>query len=523
MLAESLARQTSRYVLGAWQVLVPARLSLAEVVDQENLDKEVLERWIKYLSVPQKEHPFLDDWKRLLAHRGSIDEAQRVASNLQQTVLALVAEKKEVDGANRPRLEHLQNYKDKGDRLLPNAFVTSEDYCPQCAISLKTIAREKFVLWTDLFAGTTDKNDPTRPSEGVLQLTGDKLQRFLVSEQKDQIAALTQELEDAKKALPARYPYLHGIAEASLPRNLRMHLRGSPYNLGEEVPRGFIRVLSETERLRFTKGSGRLELAEAVASHPLAARVMVNRVWKHHFGRGIVNTPSNFGQLGERPSNPELLEYLAYQFRQTGYSLKTLHREIMLSTSYQLSSDFSAKNHAIDPDNRLHWRANRRRLDVEALRDSFLFVSGRLDLTVGGPSMDLNDGLNARRTVYAKIGRFKLNNLLTLFDFPEPSISSEQRNVTNVPVQGLFFMNSPLVYMQANQLAKRLSVEDSSSDSLRINTAYRLLFGRDATEAEVSVGEKFLRENEASGSDSVSAWQLYAQVLLSSNEFLFVN
>jgi hypothetical protein len=330
------------------------------------------------------------------------------------------------------------------------------------------------------------------------------------------------DVEELKRTSPPEYPFLHGLRDSPQPVNLKLHLRGSPYNLGDEIPHRFLAVLSGRPPIFFGTGSGRLELAEAIASHPLSARVIVNRIWNHHFGRGIVGTPSNFGRLGERPSHPELLEYLASYFRESGYSVKALHREIMLSATYQLGSDHSERNFAEDADNRLLWRANRRRLDAEALRDSLLFVSGSLDTMTGGPSAELNDD-NRRRTVYSKISRFKINAVLRLFDFPDPSITNEQRNATNVPLQGLFFLNSGLVSNLSQLLANRLFVEGHADVTAKIRKAYRLLYGREATEAEVRLGIAFLQEAGAEAGKSPSLWQQYAQVLLSANEFIFVN
>jgi hypothetical protein len=239
---------------------------------------------------------------------------------------------------------------------------------------------------------------------------------------------------------------------------------------------------------------------------------MVNRVWQLHFGKGIVRSPSNFGQLGERPTHPELLDYLAARFVDSGWSVKKLHREIMLSSAYMLSTDHSEANYAKDPDNRLLWRANlRQRLDVEALRDAMLAVAGTLDLKAGGPPQRLNEK-NHRRTVYAYIGRTAPDAMLTLFDFPNPNNTSEQRTVTAGPLQRLFFMNSELVRAQAMALAARLS----GTDAEKIESAYRLLFARRPTDREIQTGLSFLQK----GGD---AWVQYAQVLMGSSEFSAVN
>jgi len=316
--------------------------------------------------------------------------------------------------------------------------------------------------------------------------------------------------------LPERYPFLHVIADIDNPADLKQALRGDPYNLGDPVPRRFLSILSDGAPVPFHKGSGRLELAEAIANprNPLTARVMVNRIGQHHFGSGIVRTPSNLGLVADRPSHPELLDYLAGRFVEMHWSVKAMHREMMLSAAYALSSETSAENAAADPENRFFWRANRRRLDVEALRDGILFVAGKLDLTTGGPAFGW-DKPSGRRTVYGKVSRFRLDRMLSLFDFPDPNITCEQRAATNVPPQKLFFLNSELVSEAAKALSDRLH-EEAPEDAARIERAYQLLFGRPPSAYEKERGTAFL-------SGSSPAWQQYAQMLLSSNEFSFVD
>jgi Protein of unknown function (DUF1553) len=329
------------------------------------------------------------------------------------------------------------------------------------------------------------------------------------------------ELESFKKALPEGYPFLHVIADVERPVDLKQALRGDPYNLGDPVPRRFLSALSEGELISLRTGSGRLELAEAIANprNPLTARVMVNRIWQHHFGEGIVRTLSNFGKIGDRPSHPELLDYLATRFVESGWSIKAMHREIMLSSAYGLSSESSAENVAVDPDNRLFWRANRRRMEIEAIRDSILYVSGKLDLTMGGPPFEWEKGSD-RRTVYGKISRHRLERMLTLFDFPAPDITCEQRVATNVAPQKLFFLNSDLVTEQARNLSERLHRE-APDDPARVRRAYRLLYGREVSGPELRKALTFLGGGEPDGADL--AWGRYAQVLLSSNEFSFLD
>jgi cytochrome c553 len=319
----------------------------------------------------------------------------------------------------------------------------------------------------------------------------------------------------------ARKPAIHALKEGAQAVNLQVHLRGNPATLGEEAPRRFLAILAGNNPPPFRQGSGRLELARAIASkdNPLTARVMVNRIWAHHFGRGIVSTTSNFGSLGERPTHPELLDHLAARLVANGWSVKALHREILLSAAYQSSSQYDKDNARIDPDNRLCWRMNRRRLEVEPWRDALLAVAGNLDRTFGGPSQDLEARDNSRRTLYAAVSRHNLDPVLRLFDFPDPNLTSGQRAETIVPLQQLFVLNSDFMIRQAKGLASRVTAGDGSVEE-RIHKAFLLAYGRPPRAREVQIGLKFLA---GAGNESLSAWEQYAQVLLSANEFTFVD
>jgi mono/diheme cytochrome c family protein len=320
---------------------------------------------------------------------------------------------------------------------------------------------------------------------------------------------------------PPPYPYAHALKEGK-PVTMRVHLRGNPQTLGEDAPRRFLEILAPDCK-PFTKGSGRLELAEAIVNpeNPLTARVIVNRVWQHHFGHGIVRTASNFGVLGERPTHPELLDHLTSRFIASGWSLKKLHREIMLSAVYQLSGAHSAENHAQDPENRLLWRMNRRRLEVEAWRDAMLAAAGTLDPTLGGPSLNLADPNNRRRTFYGAVSRHELDNLLRLFDFPDPNITSGERTVTTVPLQQLFVLNSEFMVRNAKALVARLD-RAGGSEGERLDRAFRILYARPPIEGEVRLGMAFLQSG-GKEKTPLSRWEQYAQVLLSANEFLYVD
>jgi mono/diheme cytochrome c family protein len=327
---------------------------------------------------------------------------------------------------------------------------------------------------------------------------------------------------EKKRKAPLNIPLIHALAEAPQPVTMRIHLRGSPANLGADAPHRFLAVLGDGKP--FVHGSGRRELAEAIASpdNPLTARVLVNRVWQHHFGKGLVRTPSNFGALGERPTHPELLDYLATRFIRSGWSLKALHREILLSATYQQASRLDVANADRDGDNRLLWRMNRRRLEVEAWRDALLAAAGQLDGKIGGPSSDLTAPGNRRRTVYAAISRHELDGLLRLFDFPDPNITSGERTVTTVPQQQLFVLNSPFMVRNAQALAARVQAGPEPDDVGRIQRVFRLIYGRPVTEAELQLGLAFLNAPGSSG-EKLTRWEQYAQVLLGANEFLYVD
>jgi hypothetical protein len=317
---------------------------------------------------------------------------------------------------------------------------------------------------------------------------------------------------------------LHVVAEGT-PTDLPVFLRGDIDNKGPVVRRHFLQVLSTREPEPFEQGSGRLELADAIASphNPLTARVIVNRVWGQLFGRSLVATPSNFGALGEPPTHPELLDDLAVRFVRGGWSLKWLQREIVLSAVYGQSSTAEVRKGKADPENRLLGRMNHRRLSVEAWRDALLAVSGQLDLAVGGPSLDPQDPKERRRTIYSAVSRLDMNRMLALFDFPDPNVHADRRMETTTPLQKLFVLNSPFMVAQAAYLAERLSrefgPETEQPDRRGIDRAYRLLYGRPATERETRLGLAFLGE----GGDRVNRWQQYAHVLLASNEMLFVD
>jgi hypothetical protein len=309
------------------------------------------------------------------------------------------------------------------------------------------------------------------------------------------------------------------------PHNSPVFKRGNPGNRGAEVPRRFLEVLSAEAPTPFTNGSGRLELARAIAStnNPLTARVYVNRVWLQHFGAGLVGTPGDFGVRTEVPLHRELLDYLAASFMENGWSTKKLHRLIVLSATYQQSSDATPANLAADPENRYLGHMNRRRLDFESLRDTLLAVSGKLDLQVGGLPVDLvAEPFPTRRTVYGLIDRQNLPGIFRTFDFANPDTSNQNRFHTTVPQQALFLMNSPFVLEQARNLVRRAEIVRAKSEAEKIESLCELVWQRPAETSEVQLAEKFIAMQSPTNK-SLSPLEKYAQVLLLSNELMFVD
>lgn len=350
------------------------------------------------------------------------------------------------------------------------------------------------------------------------------LVQVLPEEKLQYLNAMRAELTRLRETAPERYPYAHVLADAGS-EEMNLAIRGNLLRPGSVAPRRFLRIVAGEDPPRFVRGSGRLELAEAVTepSNPLTARVMANRVWLHLFGKGLVRTPSNFGILGEPPTHPELLDWLASTFIESDWSVKQLHRAILLSATYQMSSQFDAPAYSVDADNRLLWRMNLRRLPVESLRDALLAVTGELDRTPGGaPVKAILE--SRRRTLYTRISRngdhFESDEFLRLFDFPQPRATSDQRTTSIVPQQFLFLLNSSFMAERAQALAERLKSE-AVTDAARIERVYQLLYARTPSDAEKQLGLGYLRQAVA-GEERVSPWQRYAQVLLSANEFMFV-
>jgi len=388
--------------------------------------------------------------------------------------------------------------------------------------------------------------------KGPLTVSLDNMRLFLDQTQRgrlDRLNGAIAELDATHPAAPARAMVLN---DAPQPVEPHVFVRGNPGRPGKAVPRRFVSLLAEADRRPFQNGSGRLELARAIADpkNPLTARVLVNRAWLWHLGKGLVATASDFGLRSDPPTHPELLDYLACEFIESGWSLKTLHRRIMLSSTYQQRSLPRPLGLEHDPENQLWWRFNRQRLDFESMRDSLLAVAGALDPRIGGPAAPITERpFSKRRTVYGFIDRQNLDGVYRTFDFAVPDATSARRFVTTVPQQALFLLNSPFLHEQARRIASSIELESSQGSAVPpsgsagdsaegVRSLYRRVLGRLPEPDELSLGVEFVRRQTAGFPGDPSAWNLVqgakgvrpmspweqlSQVLLLTNEFMFVD
>lgn len=352
------------------------------------------------------------------------------------------------------------------------------------------------------------------------------LRRLLDRAEEEEIRALNDRVVALTATHSGAPPRAMVLNDRPSPVEPHVFLRGNPGRRGKAVPRRFLAVLSGPERLPFQVGSGRLELARAIADrdNPLTGRVLVNRVWLHHFGTGLVTTPSDFGMRGEPPTHPELLDWLADDFVRQGWSIKALHRRIMFSSTYRQQSVPRSEGLALDSENRLYWRFNRRRLEFEELRDAILALSGSLEPVMGGLPVAITEPpFPARRTVYGFIDRQNMAGLYRTFDFATPDATSPRRFVTTVPQQALFLMNSPTVLADAQRLAG--SVSGLGTPEARVNALYSRLFGRAPTRHERALGRAFLERHADAGPSpaGLSPLERYAHALLMTNDFMFID
>jgi len=365
-------------------------------------------------------------------------------------------------------------------------------------------------------------------ARGPFWLATEERAKLLPADFQSRLTALIRELDGLrKKGSPAEVPQAVAVQDGGPPgtrhegfKDAQVYLRGDHKKLGKTVPRGFPRVLAGERQGPITSGSGRLQLADWLArsDNPLTARVMVNRIWQYHFGEGLVRTPNDFGRRGERPTHPELLDYLAAHFVESGWSVKAMHRLVMLSSAYRQGTRAGAAALARDPDNRLLGRMNRRCLEAEAVRDSLLAVAGRLDGTRGGPPFA--DLAVPRRTLYLLSARTGANtsDFGRLFDRADPGSIVDRRGQTVVAPQALFFLNDPFVSAAARDLAARVAREAPADDEARVRRLYQLALGRPPTRVELDLGDRLLAPD-----GDADPWVRYCHVILCTNEFVYLD
>ncbi len=379
--------------------------------------------------------------------------------------------------------------------------------------------------------------------KGVFAVPKDAESAF-PTEIKVALTGAREELKRLEASLP-KFPETMAVSDQK-PENLKIHIRGSHLTLGAEVPRRFPQVLATgTSQSVNLETSGRLDLANWLASpeHPLTSRVIVNRVWQWHFGEGLVRSPDNFGRLGERPTHPQLLDWLSRRFVEQGWSLKTLHRMLILSSTYQQSTRFDATAAQRDPENRLWWRMNRQRMEVEVLRDSLLMVSGNLENSMGGTQLTTPNrayvtstaNVNPvvyqtnRRSIYLPVVRSALFELFQAFDFADPSVLNGRRDQTTVAPQALFMMNSAFVLEQSRRLAQSLVARSDLNQAARVRSLYETAYGRPPSEAEIQRAIAYVATFRLASAIKLKpedlelrAWESLCRAVLSANEFLYV-
>jgi mono/diheme cytochrome c family protein len=564
--AQMLFAQTEDYMVAAWKAGAQKRATVASVAEDAKLDPELLERWVKFLQKKPDNYTALKAWQEMVARHGKEEatkkkeeEAKKLAHEFSLKVADINERYQKLTKENEFALAQVKGTTEDNDDdedseeggnpakdpydPLPNG---KKRFLNKYQIDLKSLAREDQLLWMDVFQrdlaevlGVGDDDNENRRKPGLLKLTDGALERRLTADLKAHVDRAKADIDAFKKSMPPRYPAIYGIEEAPQPSDLKVFVRGNPYTFGDDAPRAFPSIFSNGEPKLFTKGSGRLELAEEIIKQPITSRVIVNRLWRWHMGRGIVDTPSNMGIAGERPTNPELLDYLATKFVADGMSWKKLHKEILMSRTYQLSATPVAANASKDPDNHFFWRANRERLEAEGVWDALLQVSGELDLKgIGGPSSDLTEKMN-RRGVYATVSRMYPGDFQATFDVPTATISTEKRFVTNVPLQRLFFLNSPVVQKQAEALTERLKT--AGNEEAQVRKAFELIYQREPSADELRGSMEFIQlpaiasaapadgakdekdEKDAPKKLPDSPFRSFIWALLSSNEFLYID
>jgi hypothetical protein len=503
--ARQLTPRLADYMLAARRVYTD-HATPGDVAREKNLKEDVLRKWVEYLKPSPESRPHLNQWRGVTP-----DNASEVSQGYQTRFNARADKWAETMNAYRAKARKMLM-----DRNMPPP------------------GKPEFDAATDPFFFDVNFGS------GPFAVPADQEDKFFRPEVREQLAKLRRELEEVKLAAPPE-PAMACTVEEGDPVKQKVFVRGDYNNPGEDAPQAFPKILMVSARQpEIRSGSGREQLAEWLArlENPLPARVMVNRIWQWHFGDGIVRTSDNFGKMGERPTHPELLEYLASRFVESGWSIKAIHRMILLSSAYQVSSEISSAATEIDPENKLFSRFNRQRLDVEEIHDGMLAIDGSLDLTMGGTlqhgfgtdkenssdRLSLNPETLRRRTVYLPLRRANLPTLLNLFDFGDATTVTGKRSLTNVAPQALFMMNSEFVAERALNVAQSVG-SGGAGPAQRMERAYWKILDRPPSAGEVDAGLTYIdsfRKKFAKASE-LDAWQSFCRILLASDDFIYVD
>ena len=539
-------RHTGDYVLAAGQQIRRERelAGLAPLGDQPNVEKTPGAILIEAESSRRLKPEFVAQWagylRGLRPDSGSVFAVwSEIASSDSMTSLsAPLRESLAVAEPSIPAAELARRYQDRCIRVLD----ASQGAQPR----------------TEAGTDTRGTDKPAQQSNGVddglRQVLFDPRGPFAVPETIDAYfpAAAQDRLKQLRADIKSKEAAVPKLPEAmsvynDVAQNVRIHFRGNHVTQGPEIRRRFPKIMTgDSPPVIAESSSGRLELARWLTSnaHPLTARVFVNRVWRGHFGEALVRTADNFGLLGEPPTHPELLDYLAVRFMEDGWSIKGLHRAILLSSAYQMSTAWNEKAAAVDPENRLLWRMNRRRLEVEAIRDALLAATGGLETQMGGSLLTTPNRLYvtstasvnpdvykpARRSVYLPVVRSALYDVFQAFDFPDPTTSNGERGNTTVAPQALFMMNAELTSVATRRWAQALLDDGQKNDVDRVRAIFAGAYGRPPREVETTLAVQFVESYAKSITAEVTepkerqtrAWQALCRAILSANEFLYV-
>ena len=497
---EQLAPRLAEYMLAA-------RRAVSHTAGQNPaLRPEILEKWVKYLGGDPRGRPHLEQW-----FQATDAGAKAAAMEYQARYQNQLAEWNKQIGKWREQVK----------RMLKE-------------MNMPPPPRPVFDAGKDRFF-----HEVYFEKKGPFAIPDEEVQRILSAEAREELARLKNEADELKRTAPPEPDMACAVEEGEVVHQ-KVFIRGDYGSFGEDAPKGFPPILAGSGDPVVEKGSGRAELAEWLIRQPLTARVMVNRVWQGHFGEGLVRTVDNFGVTGERPTHPELLDYLAREFIGHGRSIKKLHRAILLTHAYQMTSEPSKENLEADPENRLLTRFNRRRLDVEEIRDAMLALDGAIDFTVGGSMqsgvgtdgensqdrLSLNPEKAKRRTVYLPLRRANLPSLLNLYDFGDATTVNGKRGLTNVAPQALFMLNSEFLTERSKNLADAWRRDSSLNTTARVEKAYLQVLNRKATPEEVDRALSYIggyQRRFASERAEAEAWQSFSRVLLASSEFIYVD